>query len=151
MSKTFTLFLAALAVPVAILLTTPALAGDDPIDCSNGCTIVTCDGNLCTVYHCDSSGCRVIGTYPDEKVQGSGPDSESAGSSRPQPLYGTEGNGLDCGRAACAIKTCDAAECKVFGFKNGEAFHLGTVDNTEPVLNAIAEDFLAQDEITREQ
>lgn len=122
------------------------LAVADPIDCSSGCTIVTCGGTICTVYNCDANGCTIIGQYPDMEVQGTEPDPESNRLSEVRPLYGTEGNGLDCGRAACTIKTCDSGECTLFGFNDGEAFHLGTLDDTESVLNAMAKDFVEKEQ-----
>lgn len=128
---------------VFVIAIAPAAVAD-PIDCSGGCTIVTCDGSVCTVYHCDSGGCRVIGQYPDIQVEGVNPSLESSRSSEVQPLYGTKGNGLDCGRDACTVKACDLGECTLFGFKDGDAFPLGTLDNNEAVLNDMAEDFIKE-------
>ena len=33
-------------------------------NCSNGCTIITCNATTCTVHYCNYSGCREVSTYP---------------------------------------------------------------------------------------
>lgn len=34
------------------------------MNCSTGCTIITCNATTCTVNYCNYSGCRVVGSYP---------------------------------------------------------------------------------------
>lgn len=42
----------------------PAADGNGPIDCTGGCTSVTCSSTLCTVWYCEGGhGCNPIGSY----------------------------------------------------------------------------------------
>lgn len=68
--------LVGLLVPVlGLMIQSPVLAQSTPggpngpiYNCSNGCTIVTCNATTCTVNYCNTSGCTVVGTYPRPKT-----------------------------------------------------------------------------------
>jgi len=49
--------------------------------------------------------------------------------------------GVSCGQRRCAVKTCNEFECSLIGFDAGQAITLGTFENTDSVIHAIAEDF----------
>ncbi len=106
----------------------------DPVDCSDGCNMMSCDDSTCAVWTCSADGCTEDASFEwkDRK----------AGDSV-QPLYG-KGQGLDCGTAACTVKACDNSECRLIGFEKGEMIPLATLANTESELQSIADRFEAQ-------
>src|SRR5690606_39812623 len=72
-------------------------------DCTNGCTIVTCNAQMCTVWYCDgASGCKMMATY-----------------------LGVTGE-VAYAKVCPARKSCDLYELRV-----NEVINLGSFDNID--------------------
>lgn len=60
-------FVYALASLVLLLASLPGPArANPPIECTDGCYVVICNGQLCSLWRCDSAGCRFLSNWPRE-------------------------------------------------------------------------------------
>lgn len=95
------------------------LASTPVQDCSSGCTIMTCDGNVCTIWYCSgSTGCVVEGRFirqvPEAQRQMSTP-------SNPPP-----------GNKIAYVKTCQTDTlCNLYALSGSKAVLVGTFDNID--------------------
>jgi hypothetical protein len=105
-------------------------ADGGPIDCSNGCTIVTCDGVNCMVWACDSSGCRIIGSY-QRPVPPTRPKFTSQYNDKPQAFDKV----CDASsHAVCAIKVCREETCNISAYDGKDFVHIAETDNIDYLL-----------------
>lgn len=61
--KTLATLLFAGLAGVAGLLAPATARADDSYDCTNGCYIITCNGDVCATWRCDDQGCRLLNTF----------------------------------------------------------------------------------------
>ena len=107
--------------------TNPTPPGTGPVtNCSNGCTVITCNATTCTVNYCDYSGCRVVGEYPrptqPQNILGS--TNPVAASSKHAP-----GSTLSPTDARLQLVTaCSSAngDCRVYAVKPEGSSFVGT-------------------------
>ena len=102
----------------------------DPIDCTNGCTIVTCEGSTCWVWQCDSSGCRITGSYRRKAPPAQRLTSASL-AGKPRAFDQV------CevrGESACTYKTCQAGECTVSMFNGKDFVQVGRVQDLDAMI-----------------
>ncbi|MFY2765028.1 hypothetical protein [Arenimonas sp. MALMAid1274] len=78
-ASTLLLFAAGLLLPAT------AKADGSPVDCSQGCYIVTCDAQTCSLWRCDTGGCRLLTDWPSEWSQPQSVPGEPR-QKRPAPL-----------------------------------------------------------------
>ncbi|HEX7111086.1 MAG TPA: hypothetical protein VF216_01485 [Mizugakiibacter sp.] len=116
---------------LALSVTPAARADTGPIDCTNGCTIVTCATTPCTVWHCDSNGCIPVGQY--QRI----PHPQAA----PQPQASVQQYkpAFDqvcdiAGKQPCAVKTCQGDRCTILMFDGKSFVTVGQVDNVEKMI-----------------
>ena len=64
------LLLSVLLLLFTALLPSPARAQVAPIDCSNGCYIITCNAQLCTLWRCNATGCHYVSGWDREVAEG---------------------------------------------------------------------------------
>ena len=76
------LLLSALLLLFTALLPSPARA-QQPIDCSAGCYIITCNAQLCTLWRCSAAGCQFINSWDRQVAEG--PLSVGRGAKAPAP------------------------------------------------------------------
>jgi hypothetical protein len=91
-------------------------------DCTNGCTIATCNAQICTVWYCDgASGCKMMATYPNPRVK------EKAMPDR-GTILGATGE-VAYAKVCPARKSCDLYELGV-----NEGINLGSFDNIDDIV-----------------
>lgn len=130
-----------------LVLLFAATANADSINCTGGCTIITCNAEVCKVSYCNDSGCKEVGEYQNPHPENardqssSGVDSTETASSS---VYGSaaDSSGLNCGTQRCVVKTCNDVECQVIGFEKGQLVPLGSVKNSEAQINRLADQFI---------
>ncbi len=106
-----------------------------PIDCTAGCTIVTCQGTLCTVWQCDTQGCTRIGQYT-RIIR------PQLAQSKAEPTLQGQAQAFDqvCdgkGKQACAMKVCDGPTCTVSAFDGKRFVPVGKVDNIDYLIEQV--------------
>lgn len=110
------------ALAVFTLGLAPGTARAEPIyDCTNGCNVVTCTGDICSVWRCDSRGCTLLTTYhrTQPKAQASGTRAKPAA-----PVDEVD-----------YVKVCPAGSgCRLYEVTASEALLLGTFDNLEELV-----------------
>jgi hypothetical protein len=113
------------------LMAWSVIAQADPIDCTDGCIIITCDGDSCQVYHCNQGTCEPIGSFPmPQMLERDVVDLEAAGTV------------VQCATEACVVETCAADRiCHYWGFRGGGGVQLGKYDRSEWPHSAV-DDFL---------
>lgn len=135
--------------PLAIfILLAISFSGDakaDPVhDCTDGCYVITCDAGECTLWRCDGSGCTSITTFPREFAVIEGGARQPGLNSTQPSAYGPEAPTPGCRSIeACAVKTCDGAECTVWGLTGNTKKKLGIFDDMSGAARSIAEEFYA--------
>ncbi len=70
MKTRFGLLLTLMVLFASALLPSLARAQQAPIDCSNGCYIITCNTQLCTLWRCSAKGCEYISGWDREVAEG---------------------------------------------------------------------------------
>lgn len=106
-----------------------AWADDDPIDCTEGCTIVTCDGNSCTVWRCDGvDGCFVVGSYTKYETEKSILSGSNV-SDKPQPCN------LEIDIQSQMVKLCDGNVCTVHVLQGQNNYIIGETKDVESLIN----------------
>ena len=129
--KGITIGLACLLLGMLMLLAPRTAQAEDPIDCTNGCVIVTCNGATCTVWSCDKSGCSVIGHYYPKNSQR---QAKAGSKSKPPKAFDAmcrEGE-------RCAIKTCEDGACEVSLFDGTAFVPVASVDDLDVVIDHAA-------------
>lgn len=115
-------FLATFALLILLGLgMTPGTARAESMhDCTNGCHVVTCTGDICSVWRCDAKGCRLLTTYyRDEKSQ-------------PEAVRGKP---AAVAAGADYVKVCPPGEgCRVYELTAREALLLGSFDNIDDIV-----------------
>lgn len=129
--KGLTIGFASLVLGMLMLLAPRPAQAQDPIDCTNGCIIVTCNTATCTVWSCDTLGCTVIGHYYPKDTR----RQAKASARSPQPAafdaVCREGE-------RCAIKACKGGACEVSLF-DGDAFvAIASIDDIDAVIDHAA-------------
>ena len=115
------LLLSVLLLLFTALLPSPARA-QSPIDCSNGCYIITCNAQLCSLWRCDSSGCEYVTGWDREVAEGPqlAGRTAKASASPPQVAYAS---------VCPPDRRCDLYEITVT-----EALRLGSFDNAADLV-----------------
>jgi hypothetical protein len=125
-----------LALVLGFFSNAPARAQpSDPIDCTGGCTIVTCDGSTCWVWQCDASGCRIAGSYrrtspPAQKLAPSNLIEQPRAFSQ---VCEVQGN------APCTFKTCQDGQCTVSLFDGEDFVPVGRVEDMDTLIRRASE------------
>ena len=70
MKTRFGLLMTLMVLFASALLPSPARAQQAPIDCSNGCYIITCNTQLCTLWRCTAKGCEYISGWDRQVAEG---------------------------------------------------------------------------------
>lgn len=118
--------LAALLATLALCLaftSAPARAQvQTPTDCSAGCYIITCNGQMCTLWRCDVSGCRYVTGWDrkvmENRVSATGSDSDSVAG--PEVAY---------------VSVCPPGKsCDLYEITATEALRLGSFDNVSDLV-----------------
>ena len=114
-----------LAVVALMGLFAPASAraqAQTPIDCSDGCYIITCNTQLCTLWRCDSSGCEYVTGWERKVVEGplSAGRGAKAASTAPEIAYAT----------VCPT----GRRCDLYELSTTEALRLGSFDNVADLV-----------------
>lgn len=112
---------AALAFGIAaVAMPLPADAGGDPIDCTEGCEIVTCNSSgVCTVWDCSADGCEPIGFYTRRKQT----EQQSLVPTEREPNPRLAFARVCEASQPCAFKVCEGGTCEVSVF-DGKTFVL---------------------------
>lgn len=129
--KGLTLGLASLLLGILMLFAPPAAHAQDPVDCSSGCVIVTCNAATCTVWSCDQSGCSIIGHYYPKNSGRQARVKAEAKAPRPFDAVCREGE-------HCAVKTCAHGSCEVRLFDGTAFVPVATVRDVGAVVDAAA-------------
>lgn len=58
--------LSLLVLLAGLLAPAPARANVEPVDCSKGCHLITCNEQNCSLWRCDNGGCRHLASWPRE-------------------------------------------------------------------------------------
>lgn len=148
----------ALWIALVLQILAPSAALADPIDCTEGCNIVTCQDGYCVVWRCDANGCVEVGGYwqkEDDEIL----ESESNGASKATAsAVVVRGHGVDpdteCPRdeietsaisaEAAFVRTCDGETCRLWGLKGRNAEVLGTFDDLSQAEASLIEAFLGR-------
>lgn len=138
-------FLFPLAIFIVLAISVSGEVRAQPVhDCTDGCFVMTCDAQNCTLWRCDASGCTAVTTFPREfaVIQGG---AEKAGSGSVQSQASAPETLAPGCRSieACAVKTCDGAECTVWGLSGNTKKMLGIFDDTSGAAQSIVEEFYA--------
>ena len=93
-----------------------------PIDCSEGCYIITCNTQLCTLWRCDASGCEYVTGWERRVVEGPLAAGRAAkpAASGPEIAYAT----------VCA----PGRRCDLYELSTTEALRLGSFDNVADLV-----------------
>ncbi|MGV6852860.1 MAG: hypothetical protein ACWA5R_11880 [bacterium] len=113
-------FVKALIV-ISVFYFSQSAFAENPIDCTNGCTIVTCDSGWCDVWRCDSDGCKHIGAYPDNKEKGLSSTKKPA-----IPEKNINPSFFEFINQNVYVKTCNGFQCLVQSLKFGQVEDIGT-------------------------
>lgn len=94
---------------------------DSMHDCTNGCYVVTCTGEICSVWRCDANGCHLLTTYHRNK-----PKALAAGRvAKPAPAAAE----------ADYVKVCPQGDlCRLYELTTREAVLLGSFDNLDDIV-----------------
>lgn len=116
------LLLSALLLLFTALLPSPARAGQTPIDCSNGCYIITCNTQLCTLWRCSASGCQYISGWDREVAEGpqSAGRAAKAAAAPPEVAYAS----------VCA----PGKRCDLYEITATEALRIDSFDNAADLV-----------------
>lgn len=128
--KSFIVSMMAVVLGFAFYVAPPPAKATGPIDCTNGCDIVTCDATYCTVWHCDSGGCIITGGY----ARRSPPVPNNVVTDKPAAFAGV----CDItGRSSCAVKTCANGSCSISLFdRKSKAFvRIGQTDDVDKLID----------------
>ena len=117
-----TILAMSLALLVFALGLAPGPARAEPIyDCTNGCNVVTCTGDICSVWRCDAKGCHLLTTYHRTK-----PKAQSASARGKSAVPADE---VDY------VKVCPTGSgCRLYEVTAREALLLGTFDNLDDLV-----------------
>ena len=120
MKSTLAFTLALLTVLTLGLM--PGVVRAEPIyDCTNGCNVVTCTGDICSVWRCDARGCTLLTTYHRNlpKAQGT--------SARAKPAAPVD--------EVDYVKVCpEGSGCRLYEVTARNALLLGTFDNLDELV-----------------
>jgi len=102
--------------------TVPRTAHAEPVmNCTNGCTIVTCNATTCSITYCDASGCSYVTSYPKPVLKT--PTKKLA----PMNVRSVE-----------YVKVCpDNSKCSLYRVATEETLNLGSFDNIDDIVNKI--------------
>ncbi|GAB4178571.1 MAG: hypothetical protein Kow0020_14630 [Wenzhouxiangellaceae bacterium] len=133
-------FMLALGLLVSGLFASTAALADPVHDCTNGCTVITCDGEVCTIWRCDRNACTYAGSFVKERApKGAGDQLAGGGDEGQRPAD------LACnGERACVVRTCQANTCSIWGLAGGDKRLLGTLENQQPLIDTWISEFLAE-------
>lgn len=121
MKTTTGLLLSTLLLLFTALLPSPARA-QNPIDCSSGCYIITCNTQLCTLWRCDASGCEYVSGWDRELAEGplSVGREVKASASSPEVAYAS---------------VCPPGKrCHLYEITATEALRIGSFDNAADLV-----------------
>jgi len=120
------------------LLATPSIslaAEDNPIDCSNGCEIVTCNSTGdCIVWSCDAEGCEIVGSYFRYKKDKNGKKEHSQVRGGPASDSDPAFSKVCSVTEPCAFKTCRDGKCEVSIFDGVEFVPAAVIDDVNAVI-----------------
>ncbi len=107
-------------------------------ECTNGCYIVTCRGNVCTMSYCSNGRCDFVTSFtkPQEQQKSVLP----SGSAPRSTLLGS--HPVDSGVAVdgpIGINTCSATTCSQFVLHQGGIIAAGSSENPRNVLRRTLE------------
>lgn len=131
MKPGFALLLSAVILLFAGLSPPPARANPQPIECSNGCQIITCNNSYCTLWKCDSGGCRFVTSWPvetaeDPLAKGADPSLQRAPAAQATPpdiVY---------------AKVCaPGRDCELYQLTPADVVHLGSFDNIDDAVRSV--------------
>jgi hypothetical protein len=96
-----------------------AQSQSQPIDCTNGCYILTCNNGYCQLWYCSgATGCRVVAEF--QEIEKSADASGARASLSPEVAY---------------AKICRSSmQCDLYELGGKEALLLGTFDNLEGIV-----------------
>lgn len=121
MKTRFELPMALMVLFAWVLLPSPARAQQTPIDCSNGCYIITCNTQLCTLWRCSASGCHYISGWERELAEG--PQSAARA---PKARHAPE--------VAYASVCAPGKRCDLYELTATEALRLDSFDNAADLV-----------------
>lgn len=125
-----------LIIAFAMALANTAFGSD--VQCDAPCTVTVCSADTCTVYRCDANSCVVVGTYPYDSSQ-----KAAASNVVVHDDSGEVRRGKSCYSDRCAFKVCDDEFCTAYGFVDGVAVPLASIETSDSVLDTVIEDFLS--------
>jgi hypothetical protein len=102
------------------------IVNSDPINCTNGCTIITCGKITCTVWYCNASGCTVKGSYGN-------PGNVVRNDSLERSGLPTVPERDDLAFA----KMCSGNTCQLYELTPDKAIKVGYVDNIDEIIKEL--------------
>ena len=126
--KGFIATLASVLLGAMMVMMSPPARADGPIDCTNGCEIVTCTATYCDVWHCDTSGCIRVGGYQRNR-----PRSQIAPTEKHPAAFSAVCD--VSGKQACAVKSCANGQCTVSLFDGRSFVPVGRIEDVDSLIN----------------
>lgn len=129
------MFAAMVALGSVAVAAPPAAPRNPPIDCTNGCYLITCGFDSdCTLWHCQGdTSCQTLSRFIQPKSAGLIAGGDGAHEAPPSTVY---------------FKTCpEKLQCDLYELSNKGATALGSFDN----IDGVVDDFRALREALRGQ
>lgn len=126
-------FLAVLIV-AGWIAAVPATANAQVRDCTNGCYVSTCSNGNCTVWYCDSSGCKIVGSYRQQKSVI--PIESTPDTAFNQPSAFAKVCDFNAGDV-CPIQTCRQDACTVSVFDGKRFVPLTQTENLDTLIQRV--------------